>query len=94
MYASIDALIWCLSKKKAGPYYCAESSLTFALGRCMTNPENIPTADLIAITSDLGTEGRIDDPANMAGDNVYIFHGSVDDVVAFGNLSGCVIISV
>ena len=60
----------------------------------MTNPENIPTADLITITSDLGTEGRIDDPANMAGDNVYIFHGSVDDVVAFGNFSECVIITV
>ena len=53
----------------------------------MTNPENIPTSDLITITGDVHAVNRIDDPANMAGDRVYIFHGTADDVVAFGKFT-------
>ena len=50
----------------------------------MLNPENIPTADLIEMTDQFFSEGSIDDPANIAGDKVYIFQGTVDDVVVPG----------
>ena len=76
----------------AGPYYCAESSLTFALGRCMSTPENIPTADLIMLTEQFAADGSIDSTTNLADDKVYIFHGSTDDVIMPGLFTsrGCV----
>ncbi len=65
----------------AGPYYCAENSLSHALGRCMKGDEPFAVDELVGITSELALAGRIDPIANLANDRVWIFHGGADAVV-------------
>lgn len=66
----------------AGPYYCAEGSLTTALGTCINPPE--PPDPEVGITEvhDSAAAGHIDDPAGLSGDRVWLFHGAADAVVA------------
>ena len=71
----------------AGPYYCAVGSLSFALGRCMVNPANIPVEALIEDTDTFASRGDIDDPANLQGSMVYIWHGGFDETVHPGKPS-------
>jgi poly(3-hydroxybutyrate) depolymerase len=66
----------------AGPYLCAESSLRLALGRCTRGGEGIPVAQLATLTSQLALEDRIDPISDLVNDQVWIFHGDADDVVA------------
>ena len=66
----------------AGPYYCAENSLRYALGRCMKGDEPIAVDELVRLTSELALAGRVDPIANLADDRVWIFHGGADPVVA------------
>ena len=65
----------------AGPYYCAESSLRHALGRCMRSGDEIPVAQLATFTSELALEDRIDPISDLANDQVWILHGARDNVV-------------
>jgi len=65
----------------AGPYYCAESSLRHALGRCMRSGDEIPVAQLATLTSELALEDRIDPISDLANDQVWILHGARDNVV-------------
>jgi poly(3-hydroxybutyrate) depolymerase len=65
----------------AGPYLCAEGSIRHGLGRCMKGDEEIPTARLLEVTSQLALEDAIDPIAGLAGDRVWIFHGAGDSVV-------------
>jgi len=66
----------------AGPYYCAENSLSAALGRCMRGDGEIPAEQLASLTSQLALDGEIDPIAALASDRVYLWHGGADDVVA------------
>src|SRR6187549_2532118 len=56
----------------AGPYYCAESSLQLALGRCMQGDDEIPTDQLITLTSQLALEEEIDPISDLVTDRVWI----------------------
>jgi poly(3-hydroxybutyrate) depolymerase len=64
------------------PYYCAADSMGNALGRCMKGDAEIPTADLVSLTSRLALEEAIDPIANLAQGRVWIFHGANDPYVA------------
>jgi poly(3-hydroxybutyrate) depolymerase len=66
----------------APPYYCAADSMRLALGRCTKGEDDIPTADLIALTSQLALEGAIDPIAGLATDRVWIYHGASDPYVS------------
>lgn len=66
----------------AGPYFCAENSLRYALGRCMQGDEPIAVDELVGLTSQLALDARIDPIANLADDRVWIFHGGRDETVA------------
>ena len=65
----------------AGPYYCAESSLRHALGRCMRGSDEIPFAELATLTSELALDDRIDPISDLANDQVWLLHGARDNVV-------------
>jgi poly(3-hydroxybutyrate) depolymerase len=65
----------------AGPYYCAESTLRHALGRCMRDGGEIPVAQLATFTSELALEDQIDPISDLANDHVWILHGARDNVV-------------
>ena len=62
-----------------GPWNCADGSIERALGPCIkggalgVEPERLDS---------LAAAGHIDDPANLADDRVWIFHGTKDPVVA------------
>ncbi|HEX7373783.1 MAG TPA: hypothetical protein VF277_02340 [Steroidobacteraceae bacterium] len=65
----------------AGPYLCAEGSVQLALGRCMKDGAQIPTAQLLQQADRLAGEGRIDPVAGLAGDRVWLYHGAQDPYV-------------
>lgn len=65
-----------------GPYDCAETSLAFALQRCMAT--NLGTPDptrLVARAGDRASRGEIDDLDGLADDRIYIFSGTSDTTV-------------
>ena len=63
------------------PYYCAQSTLSDALGACMVNPQNIVVADLIDQTDRYETTGDIDPTSNLQNARVFILHGELDGTV-------------
>ncbi|GII00261.1 extracellular catalytic domain type 2 short-chain-length polyhydroxyalkanoate depolymerase [Planobispora takensis] len=66
----------------AGPYRCAQGNLGHALNACMktTLPGKTP-AELAAETRNLASAGRVDPVSGLAGDPVYLYHGTADDTV-------------
>ncbi len=76
-----SALVSGVGVLAAGPYYCAQNSLSQALGRCMKGDEPIAVDELVGITSELALADRIDPIANLANDRVWIFLGGADAVV-------------
>lgn len=72
----------------AGPYYCARGDVGTALFTCSDfvragftfrgPPDIAPSLAETALQAELG---RIDDPANLAGDRVYLFAGALDRTV-------------
>lgn len=66
----------------AGPFMCAEGSLTEALGRCMKGESEIPADELATLTSELALQDEIDPIAGLADDRVFLFHGGADAVVS------------
>jgi acetyl esterase/lipase len=63
-----------------GPYYCAMGQLSRGLGVCVKGGD--PDVDaMIAYTRSAAETGAIDDPANLDGDPVWLFHGSGDIAV-------------
>jgi hypothetical protein len=66
----------------AGPWFCAQGSLTRALDDCMKgNAPGPDIAPLIAAARASAKAGYIDDPSWLATDRVYVFHGSHDEIV-------------
>ena len=67
-----------------GPFYCAEGSITNATGRCMASPAGIPTSTLVSTTNNWASQGLIDPVSNLQSSKVYMFSGTLDDVVKPG----------
>jgi poly(3-hydroxybutyrate) depolymerase len=65
----------------APPYYCAEGSVAAALGRCMRQGGEIPVERLLDAANRLAAEGRIDAPALLQDDRVWLYRGAVDPYV-------------
>lgn len=66
----------------AGPWFCAQTSLTRALDECMKGSAIGPdVAPLIAATRASAKAGHIDDPSWLVADRVFVFHGSRDEMV-------------
>ena len=68
---------WCTQV----PYGCGKGALGTAL-TCMSSPYLTSVPSLISRADGYSKDGTIDDTSNMAGDKVYIFHGTVDSTVA------------
>ncbi len=64
-----------------GPYYCAMGELSRALGPCMKGG-NVGLDALLANAHNAAASGEIDDLANVRDDAVWVFHGTLDAVVA------------
>lgn len=66
-----------------GPYNCADNSLTTAMGRCMEESEEpLPVAEIAAGIRSDAEAGKLADPANLADDRVWLFHGTKDTTIA------------
>jgi len=66
----------------AGPWYCAEGSVTRALGACMKG-EPLPDARALADEARRAAgAGRIDPVEGLAADPVWVFHGAKDSITA------------
>ncbi|MFF2775494.1 poly(3-hydroxybutyrate) depolymerase [Streptomyces sp. NPDC058052] len=66
----------------AGPYDCAQNNLNTALYGCMdTLMARKTPAQLEQLTRDRATAGKVDPVANLAGDKVWLFHGTNDTTV-------------
>jgi poly(3-hydroxybutyrate) depolymerase len=65
----------------APPYLCAEGSVRHALGRCMKDGTEIPTAQLVERTRQLARDGAIDPVADLVDDRVWLFRGAQDPYV-------------
>lgn len=62
------------------PYGCAKGSLGGALN-CMSSPFLTSVPTLIERTDTYARDGSVDPTSNMAGDRVYVFHGTRDTTV-------------
>ncbi|MEX0172120.1 fibronectin type III domain-containing protein [Streptomyces sp. LMG1-1-1.1] len=66
----------------AGPYDCAQNNLNTALYGCMdTFMARKTPAQLEQLTRDRAAAGKVDPVANLAGDKVWLFHGTNDSTV-------------
>ena len=68
----------------AGPFYCAQGSVTYATGRCMTHGTSIPVSSLVSTTNTWASSGYVDATSNLAASKVYLFSGTQDSVVDTG----------
>lgn len=67
----------------AGPWFCAQNSLSQALGSCVGKTE--PPVDLQALkrtAEKLAQAGKIDPLTSLRGDRVWLLHGTLDTKVA------------
>lgn len=66
-----------------GPFGCAQGDLGTALKQCM-NPAEADLPDLAALAARIrerAAAGELDNPDALAGDRVYVFHGTLDQMV-------------
>ena len=66
----------------AGPYWCARGSISRALGYCMKGGSGTDPALISDYIDKSQQEKSIDNTSNLKGDNVWIFHGAKDIVMA------------
>lgn len=64
-------------------YYCAQGNVALAIARCQEAvvAAEIPVAELVATTREWASRGWVDDPANLARSQVYLFSGTLDQTV-------------
>ena len=68
-----------------GPFGCAAGSVATAFARCMAaNGTGLPVDEFSAAIRAAAEDGRVSDPAALADDRVWLFHGSLDHTVARG----------
>jgi len=66
-----------------GPYNCADNSLNQGLSLCMMNTETPIDVDAIADgIRQASAKGELADPANLADDRVWMFHGTKDSKIS------------
>lgn len=66
------------------PYNCASGGL-FAATMCMSFPNTINVNTLISQANTHASNNMIDPLSNLRGDRVFIFHGTIDNVVLPGS---------
>jgi len=65
-----------------GPFFCAQGNLMYAYGQCMDTYLGTPSIErLVSLTKQDANLKKIDDPANLADDRIYLFSGKSDTVV-------------
>jgi hypothetical protein len=64
-----------------GPYGCSGGSGATALSTCMMGQPKADVESLYKLSEDLAAKGRIDNPANIANQKIYLFNGYNDAVV-------------
>lgn len=68
-----------------GPFGCAAGSVATAFARCMgTVGDGLPVDEFSAVIRAAAEDSRVNDPAALADDRVWLFHGSLDQTVARG----------
>jgi poly(3-hydroxybutyrate) depolymerase len=66
----------------AGPWLCAQGILTRALRDCLAGDTGGPDeTPLVAALRASAAIGAVDDPAGLAADRIWMFHGAKDEVV-------------
>ena len=66
----------------AGPWFCAQGRITRALGDCLEGSAGGPDDGALAATLRASAlAGVVDEPAGLANDRVWIFHGARDSIV-------------
>lgn len=65
----------------AGPYHCAQGSLTTAELACMNDISDDQPQALEQTIATRSANGQIDPAANLTGDPVWIYHGTGDTTV-------------
>jgi len=66
-----------------GPFGCADGSLATAMARCMGKVDGaLPVTELADGIRTAATEGLVADTAALADDPVWLFHGTLDSIVA------------
>jgi poly(3-hydroxybutyrate) depolymerase len=68
----------------AGPFNCSDGSVSYATGRCMSTPADIPVSTLVAQTQQWAGWGWIDPLSHLQSSKVYLFSGTLDSVVKSG----------
>jgi poly(3-hydroxybutyrate) depolymerase len=64
-----------------GPYYCAEGSIKRGLGPCMKGGD-LAVERLVKYARQMESEGNIDALDNLADDRVWLFHGTLDNIMS------------
>jgi poly(3-hydroxybutyrate) depolymerase len=82
LHVALSSLVHGAGVFAGGPFYCAQNSLSEALGTCMKGDGDIDPDALVAMTSQLALDEEIDPIANLHDDRAFIFHGGADTVVA------------
>jgi hypothetical protein len=68
-----------------GPFGCAAGSVATAFARCMaTTGDGLSLNEFTGLIRAAAEDGRVADPAALADDRVWLFHGSLDQTVARG----------
>jgi len=66
-----------------GPFGCAEGSLATAMARCMAKvDEKLPVEQFVAGANAAAQAGELGDLALLGNDPVWVFHGTLDSIVA------------
>ena len=68
----------------AGPYYCSLGSLSRLQTACTINPWLLSVEQSIGAVNTFYNEALIDNPENLNNDPVYIFSGTLDQVIVPG----------
>lgn len=66
----------------AGPWYCAEGSVTRALGACMKGDPSPDARALADLARRAAANDSIDPVDGLAADAVWVFHGAKDSITA------------
>lgn len=66
-----------------GPFGCAGGSLATAMSRCMSKVEgSLPVEQFVEEIGTAASAGQLGDLSQLADDKVWVFHGTLDTVVA------------
>jgi poly(3-hydroxybutyrate) depolymerase len=68
-----------------GPFGCAAGSVATAFARCMaTTGDGLSLDEFTGLIRAAAEDGVVADPAALADDRVWLFHGTLDETVARG----------